>query len=129
MHRGIDPYTRSALGILALLGAILLAFYPWRKTPSKPLGAQRKRMAIALIGVGLGTLYLPMVTLNAPVMNKTRWSFVDIASAVYAGALPVPRGHFDEAMVEIALIYLLTLLALQALYLPGQPKVLTFLST
>src|SRR5215475_10742139 len=127
MHFAIDPYIRSALGILALLGAVLLAFYPWQKTPTKPLGEQRKRMAIALIAVGLCTLYLPMVTFNALVMNKTQWSFVDIASAVYAGALPVPRGHFDEALVEIALIYLLMRLALPAVYLTGPPNVLTFL--
>src|SRR5215469_16946145 len=75
--------------------------------PAKPLGRERKRLAFFVIAIGLGTFFLPMVILNPPLLNGAQWSPYRIASAVNAGALPVPKEHFDEALLEIALLYLL----------------------
>jgi hypothetical protein len=69
-----------------------------------------------------------MVIVDPAVMNRTEWSALDIASNVYEGKLPVPGGMFDEGLLEIALIYVLMVFALMALYLPGPPRALNVIS-
>jgi len=97
--------------------------------PAKPLGRERKRLAFFVIAIGLGTFFLPMVILNPPLLDRAQWSPFHIASAVNAGALPVPKGHFDEALLEIALLYLLMILALVAVFFRNASKPLTAIST
>jgi hypothetical protein len=115
------------MAFFAMIWVLILAFMP-RPLQVKPLGGPRKRFAFALIIVGLMTFFLPIVTLDPPLLNRAHWSPFHILSAVYAGALPVARGHFDEVLVEIALLYVLMILALGAVYLLASPKPLTVIS-
>jgi hypothetical protein len=47
---------------------------------------------------------------------------------VYQRELPVSRGSLDDSVIEMAFIYLLMLLALVALSIPGPPKLLKGIS-
>jgi hypothetical protein len=62
---------------------------------------------LLVIAVGLGTFFRADGDLNPPLLNRAQWSPFQIAPVVFAGPLPVPKGHFDEAMLEIALLYVL----------------------
>lgn len=99
------------------------------KTPAKPLGEKRKQLALLVIAIGICTFFMPMVILDPPVMNRTEWSALDIALKIYERKLPVPEGQFDDQLLQIALIYVLMVFALVALYLPGPPKALMVIST
>ncbi len=98
------------------------------KLPETPLGTERKRLALVVILVGLATFLLPMVILNPPLQGRAQWWPLHIAEAVYVGELPVRGGHFDEVLVEMALIYVLLVVSLGALLLRS-PKPLTIIST
>ena len=98
------------------------------RLPAKPLGGPRKRFALAVIALGIVTFVLPIVNVDPPVLNRAQWSPVQILSAVYVGVLPVANGHFDEVLLEAALLYLLMIAALGAVYLPRSPKPLTVIS-
>jgi hypothetical protein len=52
-----------------------------------------------------------------------------IALNVYGGRLPAPGGSFDDGLLQIALLYMLMILALAALYVPGPPRALLAIST
>jgi hypothetical protein len=97
--------------------------------PATRLGRERKRLASFVIAIGLGTFFLPIVILNPPLLNRAQWSPFHIASGVNAGTLPVPKGHVDEALVEIALLYVLMILALVAVFFRNASKPLTAIST
>jgi hypothetical protein len=90
----------------------------------RPLGKRRKQLALLVIAIGIYTFLVPMVVLDPPVLNRTEWSALNIASNIYERQLPVPGGSIDEGLIEIALTYLLMPFALMALYLPGPPKAL-----
>ena len=92
--------------------------------PTKPLGEERKRLACVLISLGICSSFLPIVILDPPVLNRTEWSALNVASKVYEGKLPVPGSSFDLELIAIAMIYLLMPFALIALYRPGPPKAL-----
>ena len=94
----------------------------------KPFGKTRKQMAFVILAIGLLTFTVPLVSTTPPVMGRTQWSAWNIAAQVYARKLPVPDGRFDEALVEIALIYLLMLFALVALCFPRSEKPVRFLA-
>jgi hypothetical protein len=97
--------------------------------PAKPLGKQRKQIIVSLSAIGLWTFFLPMVILEPPVYAKTNWSPLDIAVNFYNRKLPVPGGMFDEGVAEIGMIYLLTIFALVAVFIPGPPNVLRVISS
>ena len=105
------------------LNAYLLDWWP-----RKPLGEQRKRFGVLLILLGVCTLFLPMIVLDSPVLKRTEWSALNIASKVYEGKLPLPGGSFDLELIAMAVIYLLMPFALLALYRPGPPKALNVIS-
>ncbi len=88
------------------------------KAAIQPFHKTRRQLAVVVIAIGLSTFFLPMVILDSPIMNRTEWSAWDIASNVCRHTLPVSSGHFDEGLLEIALLYILMVLALAALYLP-----------
>jgi len=111
---------------VVLVTSLLFGFAPALTIQS--LGEGRKRLALLVIAIGLCTSGLPLIILDPPVQNRTGWSALDIASNVYQGNLPVAKGHFDEGLIEIALIYLLMPVALMAIYLPGPPKALKAIS-
>jgi len=69
-----------------------------------------------------------MIILDSPVLNRTEWSALNIASKVYEGKLPVPEGSFDGELIEMAVVYLLMPFALLAVYRPGPPKALLVIS-
>lgn len=95
----------------------------------KPLGKNRKRLALLVIAIGIYTFFASMVVVEPLILNRTEWSALDIALNVYDGRLPVPGGSFDEGLLEIALIYMLMILALTALFVPGPPRALLVIST
>jgi len=97
--------------------------------PKKPLGELRKRFCFLLISLGVCTFFLPMIILDSPVLNRTEWSALNIASKVYEGKLPVPEGSFDGDLIEMAVLYLLMPFALLAVYRPGPPKALFVISS
>jgi hypothetical protein len=111
----------------ALLLVLMLIFIPG-PLPAKPLGAPRKRFALAVIVLGICTSVLPIVNVSPSVLNRTQWSPYSILSAVVAGELPVAKGHFDEVLADIALLYVLLPLALMAVFLPKSPKPLTLIT-
>ena len=97
--------------------------------PSRPLGPQRKRFGFLILLIGLSTFFSPIVTLNPPLLNRADWSPFHMASAVFARELPVPNGHFDEAVIEIGLLYVLMILALVAIFVPKTTKPLAVISS
>jgi hypothetical protein len=113
--------------LFAILLVLMLVFMPG-PLPAKPLGGPRKRFALVVIALGVVTFVLPMVNVDPPVLNRAQWSPVQILSAAYAGELPAAKGHFDEVLFEAALLYLLMIAALGAVYLPRSPKPLTVIS-
>jgi len=113
--------------LFAILLVLMLVFMPG-PLPAKPLGGPRKRFALAVIALGIVTFVLPIVNVDPSVLNRAQWSPVQILSAVYVGVLPVAKGHFDEVLFEAALLYLLMIAALGAVYLPRSPKPLTVIS-
>jgi hypothetical protein len=122
---------KTPMALVFTLAVVFIASLLFGLAPAltiQPLGEERKRFALLVIAIGLCTSGLPMVTLNPPLLNRTEWSAFDIASNVCQRHLPVPKGHFDEGLIEIALIYLLMPVALVAIYLPGPPKALKVIS-
>ena len=122
-----DEELPFVLLFFAILLVLMLVFMPG-PLPGKPLGGPRKRLALGVITLGVVTFVLPIVNLDPPVLNRAQWSPVQILSAVYTGELPVAKGHLDETLVEAALLYLLMIPALGAVYLPKSPKPLTVIS-
>ncbi len=98
------------------------------RTRLVPLGKRRKRLALLVLALGIGTFFLPMVVVDPPILNRAEWSPLDIAAAVWSRKLPVPHGSFDPGLLEIALIYALMIASLAALFLPRSPKVLPIIS-
>lgn len=94
----------------------------------RSLGKRTKQFASLLIALGLCSFFLPMVILDSPVLNRTEWSALNIASKVYDGKLPTPGGSFDLGLIEVAMIYMLMPFALVAIYRPGPPKALKIIS-
>ena len=82
-----------------------------------------------VIAIGIYTFFATMVVVEPPILNVAKWSALDITLTVYDGRLPVPEGSLDEGLLEIALIYVLMILALAALCVAGPPKALLLIST
>ena len=95
----------------------------------KPLGERRRRFALLVIAMGIYTFFVPLIIVDPPVLNRTEWSALNIASTIYERKLPVPGGRFDVGLLQIALVYVLMLPALITLYLPGPPRALMVIST
>lgn len=93
-----------------------------------PLGRERKKIGLLIIIVGLLTFFLPIVRLNPPLMNRSQWSPLDIASGLFRRALPVPGGRFDESLVEIFSLYGLMACAIPAALFFRSPQTLRVIS-
>jgi hypothetical protein len=63
----------------------------------KPLGKNRKRLALSVIAIGIYTFFAPMVVVD-PHLKPDRMSALDIALNVYDRRLPVPAGSFDDGL-------------------------------
>lgn len=92
------------------------------------MGKNRRGLALCLIVAGMCTFFIPIVILDHPVLNRVEWSPLQIASSVATRQLPVPGGHFDEALIEIGLIYLLLIFSLVVLFVPAPPNSLKIFS-
>jgi len=122
------PVAMTITLVVILIGSLLFGLAPTRTRTIQPLGPQRKRLALGVVLIGLCTAGLPMVILDPPLLNKSQWTPLNIALKVYQRELPVSRGSLDDSVIEMAFIYLLMLLALMALSIPGPPKLLKGIS-
>ncbi len=95
----------------------------------KPLGRNRRVLALLIIAIGVYSFFTTMVVVEPPIVNLARWSALDITLRVYDGRLPAPGGGFDEGLLEIAFIYVLMMLAVAALCVPGRPRALLVISS
>jgi hypothetical protein len=114
--------------VVILIGSSLFGLGSGRARTIQPLGPQRKRLALGVVLIGLCTAGLPLVILNPPLPNKSQWTPLNIALKVYQRELPVSRGSLDDSVIEMAFIYLLMLLALVALSIPGPRRLLKGIS-
>lgn len=98
----------------------------------------QKFNALLVIAIGLYTFFLPLVTINPPVLGRARWSAMHIAWETWQGKLPEPSGSHLPRFLDfalsytslggIALAYLLLLVALATVFSPGYQKALKLTS-
>lgn len=101
---------------ILLAGVICLLFVrAGRRGPMTPLGRRRRQLASLVIAIGLYTFFVPLVTIDPPVLGRTQWSALNIASEIYRRKLPVPEGRFDPGLTEITLIYVFMAFSVAAL--------------
>jgi hypothetical protein len=82
-------------------------------SPVEPLGRQRKSLAFLALGLGLATFFGTLVVVNPAVMSRSQWSAVDMVSGIWDGTFPPPKGGgFGIVLIDLALAYLLILVAL-----------------
>jgi len=74
-------------------------------------GLTRKLLALIVIALGILTFFLPLVSVNPPVMSQTDWSAFDIVSFVSQGDLVRSSSDLQLFPVEIAIVYSLLLIA------------------
>jgi hypothetical protein len=84
------------------------------------LGPRRKLLAIAVLGVGLLTFFVPLITTDPPVLGKTHWSMFDIVSNVYAGDFFPSRAEIVAFPVAVPMAYLLMLCSLVMCFFRSQ---------
>ena len=94
----------------------------------EPLGPRRKILAAGVLILGLLSFFLPLIKVDVPVLDKTRWSPFDLAVRVYEGDLP-PRvtGRTlatTSIPIMIPAVYLLQLAALVSLATSPSPVIL-----
>ena len=112
LTRGLTAHTIGREGVRALV---------------QPLGPRRRRLATAFLVLGLFSFFLPLIKLDTPVLNKTRWSPFDIAQKVYEGDLPpnvLGRDLTDSMPIMIPTLYLLQLVALFSVAISKSPVIL-----
>jgi hypothetical protein len=93
----------------------------------EPLGPRRRTLATAVLILGLFSFFLPLIKLDTPVLNKTRWSPFDIAEKVYEGDLPpnaMGRHITNSIPIMIPTLYVLLLVALFSLAISRSPVIL-----
>ncbi len=79
----------------------------------------RRVVAILVIAFGLYSFFLPMLVLKKPVLGRTEWTPFAMAEEVHNGRLPVDKHWIELPAVEDAISYVLLLLALLAVIIPG----------
>lgn len=99
-----------------LAGVICLLFVrAGRRGPMTSLGRRRRQLGFLVIVMGFCTFFVHLVTIDPPVLGRTHWSALDIASGIYQRRLPVPEGRLDPGLTEITLIYVFMAFAAAAL--------------
>jgi hypothetical protein len=107
-----------------------------RGSPSlfaRPLGRRRRALALVVIGIGLVTFFIPLIAINPPVLETTRWSAFRTVYLMYEGRLPEPVcERCGEPLVrsllalpfEVSVAYLLLVCALGTLFFAESPRTL-----
>lgn len=89
-----------------------------QKTISRPVVA-------LLMGMGLWTFFVPIVTADTPVRGRSQWAPLDL---LVARADQWPVLHYHLVLYQIASIYLLMVLAILVLALPSPHKLLKLIA-
>jgi len=85
----------------------------------------RRPIVALLMGMGLWTFFLPIVTTDMPVRGRSQWAPLDL---LVARADQWPVLHYHLVLYQIASIYLLMVLALLVLALPSPHKFLKLIA-
>jgi hypothetical protein len=96
------------------------------------LGAVTRTLGALVIGAGLLTFFVPLITTSPPVLGRTHWSPLEIIVQMCAGQLPRSHGTHSvssaDVLFSIPLMFtamnVLDLAALAALFLSPYPKLL-----
>jgi hypothetical protein len=105
---------------------------------SRPLGRRRRLLALLAVGAGLLTFFVPLVTIDPPVLGITHWSAFNTVTSMYEGKLSQPVcERCGEPLIrsmlalpiEISVVYLLFGCALVALCFSESPKILAVLAS
>jgi hypothetical protein len=89
----------------------------------------RRPIAALLIAFGIYTFFITLVSLRSPVLGRTEWSAFNMTLEVRKGRLPADRHWIELPVLEDTLVYLMLMIALVMLLLPGGRKPLYHLST
>jgi hypothetical protein len=96
-----------------------------RLFPVGGLGRARYSLAFFVLGVGVLSFFVPLVTTDPRVLGKTLWSPLNIAWQIAEGNLPNPAtGGAAYLPTDTISVYLLILLTLAALLFFPHPKAL-----
>jgi hypothetical protein len=71
-----------------------------------PLGVHPRLSALLVITLGLLTFFIPLVTVDPPVLDKTHWSAFDMVRQMYQGNLHAPACERCGERVVRALVAL-----------------------
>ncbi len=101
-------------------------------TPRRPTvagGAVSKLSVAIVIGLGLATFFMPIVTTDSPVRGRSQWTPLQLLISRADLWRPAPSPfHIQGVLYQIALIYLLMTIAVLALALPRPRKALQFIA-
>jgi hypothetical protein len=75
---------------------------PTRISRSGGLGRRRRRMVLVVTFIGLASFASPLIRTDSPVLDRGRWSPLEVAIGVHNGTLPVHR-EFQWSGVELGL--------------------------
>jgi hypothetical protein len=85
-----------------------------------------RALVVLLMGIGLWTFFLPIVTTDAPVHGRSQWAPLELLVARAYQWRPAP--HFHLVFYQIASIYVLMVLAILVLALPAPHKLLKLIA-
>lgn len=83
-------------------------------------------IVVLLMGIGLWTFFVPIVTTDAPVHGRSQWAPLDLLLARADQWKPTP--HYHLVLYQIAFIYVLMVLAILVLALPAPHKLLKLIA-
>jgi hypothetical protein len=75
---------------------------PARNSRSGGLGRRRRRMVLIVTFIGLASFASPLIKTDSPVLDRGRWSPLEVAIGVHNGSLPVHR-ELQGSGVELGL--------------------------
>jgi hypothetical protein len=105
---------------------------------SRPLGRRRKSLALLAVGGGLLTFFVPLITIDPPVLETNHWSAFSIVTSMYEGKLSQPVcERCGEPLIrsllalpiEVSVVYLLFGFSLVALCFSQSSKMLAVLGS
>ena len=96
-------------------------------SPVRLFGLSQRASALLVIAIGLLTFFLPLITVDPPVLDTTHWSAFDIVRQMYRGNLHAPPCErcgvplvraFVALPAPVTAIYLMLVVALVPLLVP-----------